>query len=353
MRILLHASSMVVITVSSALNAQIRTPIATVPQPTTTPGPAPYNVRATATSPTSATISWDLMSGARAYTVDRVRTDDPACCVAHSGLITTPGWNDASLQGGQQYSFGVTALYVDGRVGTTQAVLATPMPALPVVRVPKGADVSSSEGSLRLTACGQKSSGGPGPSAVYVKTSPPSGAILMWPAVAGTDMNYVVDRAPEGTTTWTLVGSTCGGPSPVSVSSDYITIRDLAGGIVQGSRYVYRVFAIASNGAAGWNTYHFQPPCAATPTPQATVAGSTVTIKWTPPEYYTCGGDRAFPPDTYTLTSSFGFAKSSTASWITETVYGVPLGTHTFTLVSNYRTGYSTQPASVNVTVAY
>jgi hypothetical protein len=166
-------------------------------------------------------------------------------------------------------------------------------------------------------------------------------------------MNYVIDRAPEGTTAWTLVGSTCGGPSPVRIAEATIRVRDLAGGIVQGSRYVYRVYAISSTGAAGWNTYHFQPPCAVTPTPLATVAGSTVTVKWTPPEYLTCGGDRAFTPDSYTLTSSFGFVKSGTGAWLTETVNGVPLGTHTFTLVSNYRTGFSTPPVSVNVTVAY
>ncbi|HMA21877.1 MAG TPA: hypothetical protein VKO87_13795, partial [Gemmatimonadaceae bacterium] len=116
--------------------------------------------------------------------------------------------------------------------------------------------------------------------------------------------------------------------------------------------YVYRVYAIASNGAAGWNTYHFQPPCGATPTPSATVAGSTVTLKWSATEV-SCGSDFVFPPDSYTLTSSYGFTKSSTSGWITETIYGVPLGTHSFTLVSNYRTGYTTPPATVNVTVAY
>lgn len=352
MRSLLCVSSIVVVVAASTLSAQIRTPIATVSDPTTVPGPAPYNVKAVATSPTSVTVSWDAVSGVRAYTVDRARTDDPACCVAHSGLITTPSWIDAALAGGQEYSFVITALYFDGRVGSTQAIVATPTPALPVVRIPKGADVSSSEGSLRLTACGQKSSGGPGPAAVYVKRSPPSGAILTWAPVAGTDVNYVVDRAPEGTTTWTLVGSTCGGPSPIRLASDYITIRDLAGGIVQGSRYVYRVYAIASNGAAGWNTYHFQPPCATTPAPSATVAGSTVTVKWSATEL-SCGGDLVYPPDSYTLTSSFGFTKSGTSGWITETIYGVPLGAHSFTLVSNYRTGYTTAPATVNVTVAY
>jgi hypothetical protein len=196
MRILSYASSIAVLMIGAQAQGQIRTPIATVPQPVTGPGPAPYNVKASATSPTSVALSWDAVSGARAYTVDRALTDDPACCVAHSGLITTPSWSDASLQGGQQYSFVITAVYFDGRLGTTQAVVATPMPALQAVRIPKGADVSSAEGSLRLTPCGQKTSGGPGPAAVYIHPSPPSGAVLSWTPVNGTDVNYVIDRAP-------------------------------------------------------------------------------------------------------------------------------------------------------------
>lgn len=352
MKIAFHASSIVVIAVASTLNAQIRTPIATVTGPVNTPGPAPYNVKIAATSPTSASLSWDAVSGARGYTVDRTRTDDPACCVAHSGLMATPSWNDGSLQGGQQYSYVITVLYFDGRTGSTQAIVETPMPSLPVIRVPRGAEVTSSEGSLRLTACGQKTSGGPSPVVMPPGRGAPSGAVLIWPPVAGTDVNYVVDRAPEGTTTWTLVGSTCGGPSPIRVASDYIKVRDFAGGVVPGSRYVYRVYAIASNGAAGWNTYHYQAPCATTPMPQATVSGSTVTLKWNGTET-TCGGDFVFPPDSYTLTSTYGFTKSGTSAWGSEAIYGVPLGTHTFSLVSNYRTGYAAPPATVSVTVAY
>lgn len=337
----------------STASAQIRTPIATEPVMVTQPGPAPYNAKAVVTSPTSATVSWDAAAGARGYVVDRKRFDGLIAASGTSGIITTPSWTDGGLEAGQDYLYTITALYFDGRQGKTDVVASTPMPGLPVVRSIKNVDMASTEGVLRLTPCGQKNSGGPGPASVYVRPSPPSGAILTWAPVAGTDVNYVIDRAVEGTTSWTLVGSTCGGPSPVRVSSDYITVRDLAGGVVQGTRYVYRVYAIASNGAAGWNTYHFQPPCATTPKPQATVSGSTVTVKWSGNEYNTCSGDVIVPPDSYTLTSSFGFTKTSTSGWVTETIYGVPLGTHTFTLVANYRPGFTTPPATASATVAY
>src|SRR5437773_6313587 len=136
---ILAATSMIFV---AGAGAQIRTPIATAPLSTTEPGPAPYNAKAVATSPTSAAVSWNAVSGVRGYTVDRSRTDDPACCIAHSGLITTPSWNDGALEAGKEYSFVISALYFDGRVGSTEVVAATPMPELPTVRIPKGADGS-------------------------------------------------------------------------------------------------------------------------------------------------------------------------------------------------------------------
>ncbi len=352
MRRRFYAFSIVVVIAGSTLNAQIRTPIATVSGTTATVGAAPYNATALATSPTSIAVSWSSVSGTRGYTVDRSRTDDPACCVAHSGLITTPSWTDGSLESGQQYSFVITALYSDGRQGSTEVVAATPMPSLQTVRLPRGAEVTSAEGSLRLTACGQKSSGGPGPTSIIAQQGTPAGARFYWQPVPGDGMNYVVDRAPEGTTTWTLVGSTCGGPSPIYTGGGGVHIRDLAGGVTPLSRYVYRITAISSNGAAGWNSYHWTAPCWALSAPTATVSGSTVTLNWS--NGSSCGGDPSLGPDTFTITSDFGYTKvKSYVSTFSDTIYGVPLGTHTFTIVGGFRTGGSTAPVSVSATVAY
>ncbi len=347
--------AMTTISLVSGVHAQIRTPIATEPLSTTQAGPAPYNAKAVATTPTSASVSWDAMSGVRAYTVVRTRTDDAACCVSQSSLLTTPSWTDAALEAGKEYSFVISALYSDGRTGATEVVAATPMPELPSVRLPRGAELSSAEGVLRLTPCAQKSSGGPGPASISSTIGTPAGARFSWTSVPGSGVNYVVDRAPLGTTSWTLVGSTCGGPSPLYVRDYTVEVRDLAGGVSPNGRYVYRITAIASNGAAGWNTYHFDVPCRYAPNMQASVSGSTVSLTWD--DGGNCGaGMSSLPPDTYTLSSSFGFTKTkSNYSWNKETIYGVPAGTHTFTMVGNYRTGGSTRtpPSSINVVVAY
>jgi hypothetical protein len=348
---IIAATSMILVT---AAGAQIRAPIAGAPSIATAPGPAPYNAKATPTGPTSVAVSWSAVSGVRGYTVDRARTDDAACCVAHSGLITTPAWNDGALEAGKEYSFAITALYADGRTGNTEVVAATPMPTLPAVRLPRinDSDVSAAEGVLRLTPCGQKTTGGPGPGTIVPQDGTPAGARFHWTPVA--DMNYVVERAPErNTTTWTLVGSTCGGPSPVTVASDAVFVRDLAGGVIPDVNYIYRVTAISSTGASGWNTYHFVVPCKLAPVPRATVSGSTVTLEWSPTG--ACGNSPpAIDPDTYTISSSFGYTKTkSSRYWTREWIYGVPVGTHTFTMVGNYRTGGSTNTSSINVTVAY
>jgi hypothetical protein len=340
-----------VIAPHSGLNAQIRTPIAPEPILVTTPGPAPYNAKAVATSPTSVAVSWDAVGGTRAYTVDRARTDDAACCVAHSGLITSTSWTDGSLEAGKEYVFVITALYFDGRQGSTQVIAATPMPTLPAVRLPKDAELlTASETILRYTECGQKSAG-PGPASITPDVGSPAGARFRWALLPGVT-NYVVDRAPEGTTNWTFVGSTCGGPSPISVWTDAAYIRDLAGGVTPLLRYVYRVTAVSSNGAAGWLTYHFTAPCRYIPTPQTTVSGSTVTVKWVSGS--SCSYESSIGPDTYTLSTSFGYTKTfSTFSPTQDVIYGVPVGTHTITVVGNYRTGGTTRPGTATITVAY
>lgn len=358
MRSLLCASSMVLVVAGSALNAQIRTPIATVSDPTTTPGPAPLNAKAVATSPTSVTVSWDAVSGARAYTVDRARTDDPNCCVAHSGLITTPSWTDGSLEPTKEYSFVITALYFDGRVGSTEMIAATPAVALPAVRLPRDVQLlSAAEGILRYTPCGQRSSGGPGPATITPTAGTPAGGVFSWSTVPGTGMNYVVERAPESnTSSWTFVGSTCGGPSSIGVSQDVAGVRDYAGGVSGGVRYVYRVTAVSSNGAAGWNTYHWSPPCQYSPRLSSSVSGSTVTIWWNESGGSACNYSvmPVYSADSYTLSSEFGFTKTRKLyGWSKEVIYGVSVGTHRFTMVGKWANGGSTIPTSIDVTVAY
>jgi len=331
--------------------AQIRTPIATV---AATPGPAPTNVKAVPTSPTSVAISWDLAAGAR-YLVERRQTDNPTCCVAQSGYVTSGSWQDGGLSAGNQYSFVVSVLYSDGRSGSTEVMATTSFMD------------SLSVGALAYTACTQRKSAGPDPGVIKTASlASPAGGSLDWssPSPAGT--NYVVDRAPYGTTTWTFVGSTCGGPSPITVGQadpstgkSSVRMRDYAGGVIANRKYTYRVTRIGPSSEVGWQTVTWYSGCMKPPSPTATVSGSTVTVTWST-NASDCGFyGSSLPPETYTLTSSFGYVKTAAApdgihsGFTKDVIYGVPLGTHTFSLVAGWRPDAFSVPVSTTATVAY
>jgi hypothetical protein len=317
----------------------------------TAPGPAPTNVKAVATSMTSAALSWDVAAGVR-YLIERRQADNPACCVAQSGYLTMGSWQDVDLVPGTEYTFAITALYPDGRTGSTQVMMRMPYPAV-------------SLGAVAYTACVQRRSAGPDPGVVAPAGSQsPAGASLKWNESSPEGTSYRVDRAPYGTTAWTFIGSTCGGPSPIAVGprdpttgKSQIWVRDLAGSVVAGSKYTYRVTRIGPSSEVGWQTLAWVAPCAVTPSLKATVSGSTVTIGWTPAASSWCSTLPVMKPEKYTLTSSFGYVKvrqaSGTDTYFTEVIYGVPVGTHTFSLVSGWYPDASTKPSSVSVTVSY
>lgn len=110
--------------------AQIRTPIGT-PTLSGTAGPAPTGVVATANSPTSISLSWNAMSGAKGYLVERRKTSDATCCNNMSGSLAVPGWTDNGLAASTQYTFRVNVTYTDGSAGSTEVTASTP--AVPVV----------------------------------------------------------------------------------------------------------------------------------------------------------------------------------------------------------------------------
>jgi hypothetical protein len=58
-------------------------------------------------------------------------------------------------------------------------------------------------------------------------------------------------------------------------------------------------------------------------------------------------------PESFTLTSSFGFVKTKVYGWFQEVIYGVPVGTHTFSMVGGWRTGGTTTTSGTTVTVSY
>jgi hypothetical protein len=341
-------------TAGAQIRTTIRTPIATAPLTTSTQGPAPTNVKAVATSPTSVALSWDAASGVRSYLVERRQTDNPTCCVLQSGLMTTSSWQDGALTAGAEYSFVVTVVYNDGSTGSTEVMAATPYG--PSVSLSAGAVAASD--ALRLTPCAQRISAGPDPGVIQLNWSSPAGAELLWYAPSPPGTNYVVERAPSGSTSWGLVGSTCGGPSPVSIAPPDATgkvqvgVHDYSGGVRALNKYTYRVTRLGPKGEVGWQTFHWTAPCVNAPQPTATASGSTVTVKWSN-ALSLCMSLPSTRPETFTLTSSFGFVKTKTRDWTEEIIYGVPVGTHTFSMVGGWRTGGTTTTSQAVVTVSY
>jgi hypothetical protein len=333
----------------SAVGAQIRTPIATEPVSTSTPGPGPLNAKAVATSPTSAAVSWDPAVAIRAYTVDRRPVDNSTCCASQSGLISTNGWNDGSLQSGVTYAYTISVLYTDGRVGSTEVWVTPPMPSVSVpLSAVRGATL------LATQPCTPTNKPGPQPT-IRATWQSPAGLTMAWTNVGA---NYAIHRAPEGTTNWTFVGSTCGGPSPVTqvvtngVVAEY-TVRDVSGGV--SGKQVYRVTAVGGSGETGWNTIHWTPTCRTAPTfTSASANGSTVTLSWS--RAGSCDTWSTIPPSSdpssITITSSYGYVRTTGYASTTMSIWGVPLGTHTFTLTALWSPDFK-RSRSVQVTVQY
>ena len=123
--IVVMAGIAISLSAAPAAIAQIRTPIGE-PILTGTTGPAPTGVTATPSSPTSVTVSWNAMSGAKGYLVERRKTSDTTCCSSMSGSLTVPGWTDNGLVAATQYTFRVNVTYTDGSAGFAEATATTP-----------------------------------------------------------------------------------------------------------------------------------------------------------------------------------------------------------------------------------
>jgi hypothetical protein len=206
-----------------------------------------------------------------------------------------------------------------------------------------------------LTPCAQKTSNGPPPMQLAVTKQSVAGATLNW--TIGTATNFVVHRSPEANISWSLVGSTCGGVSPVLTYNSQAYLTDRLGGIQQGVPYIYRVTAVGPNGEVGWTTVHWQAPCVGTIRLTTSVNGNAVNVSG---QYVQCGTS-AIPeagPNQFAISTSFGYTATMPPGPpyfrdFNFTVYGVPIGTHTFTVVANWFNGGSSQPGSAQATVSY
>ncbi|WP_329126941.1 extracellular catalytic domain type 1 short-chain-length polyhydroxyalkanoate depolymerase [Streptomyces sp. NBC_01465] len=77
--------------------------------------PAPAGLKVTATTDTSASLSWTAVSGAASYNIYRGGTK--------TGSASTPSYTDTGLASGTAYSYTVAAVDASGRAGTVSAAV--------------------------------------------------------------------------------------------------------------------------------------------------------------------------------------------------------------------------------------
>lgn len=201
---------------------------------------------------------------------------------------------------------------------------------------------------VRMAACnpGQPAAGPPPASFVLVK-SWPSGPEFDWPTVPGA-VAYLVERAIDnGAYQWQIVGSTCGQLDDIRAvqygdGTTSLRFRDIAGGVVPGTRYVYKVSAVGPAAELGWNSTRWTAPAQAPNFNQAPeIVGSTVKLWFE----VLCATDMSqvvtvTAPTEVLITSSYGFsavyANGSACHHLMYPVNGVPISTHTFTITSHW-----------------
>ena len=85
-------------------------------------GPAPQNIGfdASGTYGVIAKVVWSPAPNAVSYVVTRWLLEDPACCNATSGPLTTTTWTDTGLLKKGTYMFAISVNYADGSIGTGQ-----------------------------------------------------------------------------------------------------------------------------------------------------------------------------------------------------------------------------------------
>jgi len=324
-----------------------------VAQGATTPGVSGVAVRATAQGVGS--VSWTAFQGATSYFVVRWNAADAACCVAISTAnlpATALSWQDGTLPKSGTYVYRVYAATSTGTYAAEARVLYTAGVA------------SSSDPSLRqnVTAAGASGPGttltssgptstisrptntGPAPAPTDLRiTGGPVVASLSWAAVAGAT-GYQIRRAVAGTTNW------------ITVTATPITVPGYPADALPDPRvsYTYQVIAFQADGRSGSVTGSYAPPRPADPTGFNAVqtAEGEVALIWEDApavtEYMLTGpgvGSGLLVP-----TNSGPSGQSS------YRLKGLPNGSQTWTIASNYRPGgILTSPTSwpkASVTVA-
>jgi hypothetical protein len=262
---------------SSALATRY-TPSPAPPPPPAPPAPPPVltGITVTGTTTASAVVSWPAVPGATSYTVARTLPSGSTPPMAYPGLAG-PTWTDLGPSNlgfflGGTYQYQVTALLGDGTTvsGTASWTRPSPSCAPPSPTQPMLAVLNPLTNS-QFTAQGPY----------------PDGAVYTWTGNANQVIAYIVERSVQGSSAWTLVGTSCtgnpsrntyGGGSAGAAGAIFV---DNIGGIVPNTTYLYRFTGLAANGQAGSGTLTWTAPnpgilrwIAITPGP------TSVTVQW-------------------------------------------------------------------------
>jgi hypothetical protein len=122
----------IILALAGPLNAQRAVPIKGEARlPTAPAGPAPVNV-VVGGSPTTAWLRWDRLSGVTGYTVSRAAgAGQPWVSLTPSPMLAETFADPGGLDPRVSYLYKVTAVYPDGRVGSTDVVFTPPAPVNP------------------------------------------------------------------------------------------------------------------------------------------------------------------------------------------------------------------------------
>ena len=203
---------------------------------TTVPA-APVGPAAAAASSTAINLGWSAAAGATGYVVQR--SPDGTAGWAQVGTPAVASFSDAGLTAGTTYYYRVGATDAGGGsawsavAAATTTVAAPAAPAAPTLTVASAAEID-----------------------------------LSWPAVGGAT-GYVVQRSPDGSTSWAQVGTPAASPFADA-------------GLTAGTAYYYRVGATDAGGASAWSatasatTVPAQP---AAPTP-AVASATELDLSW-------------------------------------------------------------------------
>ena len=284
-------------------------------------------------------VSWSPVPGATAYRASRRKFDDVMCCNTAAPAVASP-WQDQPLPMSGTYVYQVIATTPNGDV-TAEVQFGYRQPLGPVTTSPTPILVQPTQTATATpitqpttnpvpparTGTPTVMSNGPAPTNLSAGGGPVV-ASISWSEAPGAT-RYELRRAPAGGTTWTKVAANLAAP-PFPATLDVLPDHRQS--------YTYEVLAYQADGTVGTASVNFTPqppsdPSGFTATPSGPGA---VRLEWdyrggSPPVLITgpgtgVGVTALGSPDPSGMRSSYLLS-------------GVPAGSHTWTIASNYDPG--------------